>query len=560
MAPDNLTVAVIWGRLAAICEEIAEALQHTAFSDQVREGGDYSTAVFDVNARLLAQANRSPAHLGAMPGVVKHMVEYYPAETLKPHDLIIMNDPYIGSGHLPDVFAMSPVFAEDALVGFVCCSVHVTDIGGSTPGSQGVVGVTDLMQEGLLMLPTLLYRDGEANKEVLRLIESNVRVPELVLGDISAQRAALHVGALKTGELFEKHGKELVSAAAEIFLDRSEQAVRAELAAIPNGIYSFQEYLDDMGPGTEPVLMAVTITIEDDSITYDFSDSAKQVASSINSTLTYTAAYCYWATKAITTGDSIPQNEGQLRPVTVTATPGTFFNPIRPAAVGGRALLNQRIVELIFGALGPAFPERVSAGSGQWVNPIFGGTDPESGRRFIFYDYANSGVGARLTKDGIDSVSPIVSVENIPIEAQEAKNPILVERFELITDSGGAGRTRGGLAVRKDIRMLVDNVNLSNLTDRHRFPAYGLDGGMSGTLGATILNPDTDAEEKLQSKGNYNLRKNDVVSFVCSGSGGFGSPLERDRELVYEDVREGKISVQAAREFYKVEIDEELQG
>jgi N-methylhydantoinase B len=245
--------------------------------------------------------------------------------------------------------------------------------------------------------------------------------------------------------------------------------------------------------------------------------------------------------------------------VTVTATPGTFFNPTPPAAVGARALLNQRIVELIFGALGPALPERVSAGSGQWINPIFGGLDPKSGRRFVYYDYAVAGVGARLTKDGVDAVSPIVSVENIPVEAQESRNPIVVERFELVTDSGGAGRTRGGLAVRKDVRMLADGVTLSNLTDRQRFPPYGLDGGVEGTLGLTILNRGTEGEEKLESKGTYVLRENDVISFQCSGSGGFGSPLERDHELVREDLREGRISAQAAREFYKFDPDEERE-
>ena len=333
--------------------------------------------------------------------------------------------------------------------------------------------------------------------------------------------------------------------------------MRAELAAIPDGSYSFSEYLDDMGPGTEPVKMAVTVTISDDSICFDFSDSAPQVSSSINSTLTYTKAYCYWATKAITTGDSIPQNEGQLRPVTVKATPGTFFNPSPPAAVGGRALVNQRIVEVIFGALGTAFPDRVCAGSGQWVNPIFGGVDPKTSRPFVYYDYAVAGVGARLSKDGIDAISPIVSVENIPVEAQEARNPILVERFELVKDSGGAGRTRGGLAVRKDVRMLADKVTFSNLTDRQVYPPYGLDGGMPGSLGATLLNPDTPDAQTLESKGTYTLRENDVVSFLCSGSGGFGSPLERERERVIEDLREERISVEAAKTYYQVTADDD---
>lgn len=556
MNVDSLSVSVVWGRLAAIAEEMAEALQHTAYSDQVREGGDYSTAVFDARGRMLAQANRSPAHLGAMPHAVRNMLGFYPAETLAFGDIVVLNDPYMGAGHLPDVYALSPAFLGDDLVGFVVSSVHVTDIGGSSPGSQAVVGVTDLIQEGLRLPPTLLFRRGQPVREVLRLIEANVRVPDLVLGDIRAQRAALNVGSTKLAELHERRGSSVVNAAADTILDRSEEAVRQELAAIPDGTYRFFEHLDDCGPGTEPIRMEVAVTIDGTDILFDFTGSDAQTRSSLNCTLNYTTAYCYWATKAITTRDTIPQNEGQLRPVRVTAPPGSFFNAVPPAALGGRAMMNQRIVEVIFGALAQAMPERVCAGSGQWVNPIFGGTHPVTGDRFVFYDYIMAGVGARQEKDGIDAISPVVSVENIPVEAQETRNPIVVERLELIGDSGGPGQMRGGLGVRKDVRVLADAVVLSNLTDRQLFPPYGLDGGSAGCLGETVLNPDTPDEERLHSKDLVQLHRNDVVSFRCSGSGGFGPPRERVRDRVLDDVREGLVSPKAAREVYGVEVAE----
>jgi N-methylhydantoinase B len=217
--------------------------------------------------------------------------------------------------------------------------------------------------------------------------------------------------------------------------------------------------------------------------------------------------------------------------------------------------MNQRIVELIFGALAKALPERVCAASGQWLNPIFGGTDPSTGRPFIYYDYVMAGVGARSAKDGIDAISPVVSVENIPVESQEARNPIVVERYELIPDSGGAGRYRGGLGVRKDVRMLADDVVLSNLTDRHVFAPYGLAGGAEGTLGKTVLNPGTPAERRLHSKELVQLRRGDVISFQCSGSGGVGPPAERPHEKVREDVREGLVTRESAREVYGVEVD-----
>jgi N-methylhydantoinase B len=461
-----------------------------------------------------------------------------------------MNDPHLGSGHLPDVFGMSPVHADGEVVGFVAGTVHVTDIGGVYPGSQGVVGVTDMIQEGLRFLPTLLYRRGEPNAEIFRVIETNVRVPELVVGDLHALRSALHIGARGHAELIRRYGRGTVDAAAELILDRSEQAVREALITIPDGTYRFVDRLDDVGPGTEPVRMEAAVTVEGGGIVFDFTGTDPQTSSAINSTLSYTRAYCFWVAKAVTTQDSIPQNEGQLRPVTVIAPEGSFFNARPPAAVGGRACLNQRIVELLFGALAQAVPERLCAASGQWANPIFGGTDPDTGERFVFYDYILAGIGARLHRDGVDAMSPVFSVENVPIEIQEAQYPILVERFALMPDSGGAGRTRGGLSLRKDVRILVDGVVLSNLTDRHRFAPYGLDGGEQGPLGATVLNPGTPEERRLESKGVFVLRAGDVVSFRCSGSGGFGPPGERPRGAVLADVREGAVSRRAAREVY----------
>ena len=539
--------------MAAIAEDMATALAHTAYSDQVREGGDFTTAVFDARGRLLAQANRAPSHLGSMPHAVRNMLAQYPAQALEPRDVIAMNDPHLGSGHLPDFFEMSPVHLDGELIGFVCGSVHVSDIGGPFPGSQGVVGVTEMVQEGLRLLPTMLFRGGEPNEEVFRILEANVRVPELVLGDLRALRSALYVGAASYAALAGRYGRATVEAASDAFLDRSEEAVRAELAQMPRGTYRFVDHLDDVGPGTTPVRMEVSVTLDGHDIVFDFTGTDPQTRSSINSTLNYTRSYAYWVAKAITTRDAIPQNEGQLRPVQIVAPEGSFFNAQPPAAVGGRACLNQRIVELIFGALAEAIPERVCAASGQWVNPIFGGTDPATGKSFVLYDYILSGVGARRQRDGVDAMSPVFSVENVPLEIQEAQYPIMIERFELMTDSGGPGRTRGGLSLRKDVRMLTDGVVLSNLSDRYRFPPYGLDGGHAGMLGETVLNPGRPDERSLESKGTYVLNAGDVVSFRSAGSGGCGPPEERPRETVADDVREGYVSPEAARELYGLE-------
>src|SRR5919201_4313828 len=255
---------------------MSEAQQRTAYSDQVREGGDYSTAVFDTSGRMLAQANRSPAHLGAMPAAVRNMLAVYPVATLAPGDVIVLNDPYLGAGHLPDLFAMSPAFVDDRLVGFVVSCVHLTDVGGPAPGSQAVVGVTELVQEGLRFLPTIIYRSGKPVTEIMQLIAANVRVPEVVLGDIRAQRAALHVGATKLAQLHAETDSDLVAVVADEILNRSEQAVRSELAAIPNAAIDFVDYVDDYGPGTPPIRMQVTVSIEGGEITFDFTGTDSQ--------------------------------------------------------------------------------------------------------------------------------------------------------------------------------------------------------------------------------------------------------------------------------------------
>ncbi|MGI9556561.1 MAG: hydantoinase B/oxoprolinase family protein [Solirubrobacterales bacterium] len=555
MAPDALTVAVVWGRLVAIAEEMATALANTSYSEQV-QSGDFSNAVFDTRGRLVAQANRSPAHLGSMPHAVEHMLSYYPPESLQDGDVLIMNDPHLGAGHLPDVFGLSPVHADGELVGFVCGSIHVTDVGGMLPGSQAVVGVTELVQEGLRLLPVPLFRAGEPVDEVVRIIEANVRVPDLVLGDLRALRSALFVGSRKLAELMLRYGRETVERCVDTFLDSSEQAVRTEIATIPDGTYCFVDHLDDIGPDTDPVRLECAVTVEGTEIDFDFTGTDPETPSGLNSTLSYTRSYCYWVTKAITTKDSIPQNSGQVRPMSVRAPEGSFFNPTQRVAVGGRACLNQKIVEVVFGALAQAIPERVCAASGQWINPIFGGVDPDSGDPFVFYDYILGGVGARAQRDGVDAMSPVFSVESVPLEVQEARNPVIIERFELMADSGGAGRHRGGLSIRKDVRLLADGMTLSNLTDRQRFAPYGLDGGREGALGVTVANPGTEEELKLESKGAYTLKKGDLVSLRCSGSAGFGPPEERPRDAVRSDLRQGLISAHSARDVYGLDESE----
>ncbi|GIX47847.1 MAG: hydantoinase [Candidatus Tectimicrobiota bacterium] len=554
-AVDPITLGVLWGALQAVAEEMGVALRRTAYSEAVREGLDFSTAVFDARGRMLAQGNFSPGHLGAMPSVVTHVLEAYPPESWSPGDAVLLNDLYLGSGHLPDCFVTSPVFAEGELVGFVVNCAHQVDMGGAGPGSQSVEGVREFYQEGLRILPVKFYQGGQPVPEILRLISANVRVPDKVLGNFQAQVGANYVGARRLAELYAQYGRRVLARYSEEILDRTEAAMRAAIRTIPDGTYRFTDYLDDCGRDTDPITVAVAVTVRGDEVTVDFAGSSPQVAAAMNSTYNYTASYSFFAIKSVT-DPRLPHNAGGLRPIRVVAPPGSFFNPLPPAPGGGRAIVQQRIVDALMGALAQAVPERVVAPASHWANPNFGGVDPRTGKRFVFYDVIIGGFGARPTKDGCESLAPCFNVNNIPVEVSEANYPVRIERLEFIPDSAGAGTFRGGCGLRKDIRVLGEEVVLSNLGERHRFAPYSLCGGLPPRRGCTLLNPGPQ-QQQLHSKGVYLLRRGDLVRFELCGAGGYGDPLKRDPAAVQRDVRGGYVSLQAAREVYGVCLDPE---
>jgi N-methylhydantoinase B len=552
-AVDPITLGVLWGGLQAVAEEMGLALRRTAYSEAVREGLDFSTAVFDASGRMIAQGNFSPGHLGAMPSVVGHVLDAYPPPTFQPGDAVLLNDLYMGSGHLPDCFVTSPAFFEGQLVGFVVNCAHQVDVGGAGPGSQNVEGVREFYQEGLRILPVKFYQRGQPVPEILRLITGNVRVPDKVLGNFQAQVNANNVGARRLGELYTQYGRDTIARYTEEILTRTEAAMRAAIKEIPDGTYAFEDYLDDCGRDTAPIKVAVTVTVRGDEVTVDFTGSSPQVAAAMNSTYNYTASYSLFALKSVT-DPRLPQNAGGLRPIHVTAPAGSFFNPLPPSPGGGRAIVQQRIVDAIMGALAQAVPERVVAPAAHWANPNFGGIDPRTGARFVFYDIIIGGYGARPTKDGCESLAPCFNVNNIPVEVSETSYPLLIERLEFIQDSAGAGKFRGGCGLRKDIRVLGEEVIFSGLAERQAFAPYSLFGGTTPRCGRTILNPGPQ-QRQLHGKGVYALRQGDVLRFELSGAGAYGDPLERDPVAVQRDVRNGYVSLGMAERVYGVCLD-----
>ena len=549
---DPITLGVIWGALQSIAVEIGTTVHKTAYSEQAREGQDFSVAVFDRQGRMVAQGPYSPGHMGAMSFAVKNALAAHPVETLRPGDAILLNDPLLGSGHLPDFFVTQPAFHEGELVGFAVNILHHTDVGGQRPGSQGVEGIFDYFQEGLRVPPTKVWREYREDAGIVGIIAANTRTPDKVLGDLRAQRSALRVGELRLQELAARYGRDVLFRAMDEIIERTEASMRAAIRAVPDGVYTFEDFMDDYGPGTEPLRVAVTVTVAGDTMVIDYEGSSPQTASGMNSYINYTRSYAYAAVKCLTDPFG-PMNEGALRPITVTAPEGSFLNPRPPAGGGPRAIICYRTFESVIGALARAVPERVAAAASHMANPTFGGWDRARARRFVAYELVLAGTGARATKDGCEAMSWAFNASNIPVEAQEANQPIIVERFELIRDSAGPGKFRGGSGIRRDLRFLADDGKLTNLADRQTVAPYGLFGGRPGTLGRTVINPGPN-EEVVHGKASRGFAYGDVVSFQQPGAGGYGDPLERDPRRVLEDVLDDYVSIAAARADYGVVI------
>ncbi|MCP5155919.1 MAG: hydantoinase B/oxoprolinase family protein [Ectothiorhodospiraceae bacterium] len=545
---DPITLTVVWNGLLSIAEEMGSTLRRTAFSEAVREGDDFSTGLFDARARLVAQGNFTPGHLGSMPYVIRTVLEYFPGDQLRPGDAVLLNDSFLGSGHFPDCFLASPAFDGERLVGYVVNTAHHIDVGGAAPGSQRVHGVTEAFQEGLRILPIRLVREGEFDQDLLRMILGNVRVPEKVEGDLRAQYNANRAGAARLAAMFREQGAQTMESTFDAILDVSERRMRELIRDIPDGTYSFEDRLDDYGPGTEPIRVAVDVTVAGDSIVVDFSRSSDQVPAALNSYINYTRAYTVFAVKVFCDA-LLPQNEGGTRPIETRAREGSFFNPRFPASSGGRAAVQIRIFDTINGALAQALPHRAMGAFSHWSNPNIGGIDERTGKPFVMYDLAFGGYGGRADKDGAEALAPVMNCRNIPVEVHETNNPVRIRRLELIQDSGGAGRFRGGCGLRKDVELLASEATLTLLGDRHENAPYGLYGGLPGARAQTVLNPERNAEP-LGSKAVRTLQRGDVVSFRLAGAGGYGDPRERDPEAVRRDVDDGYVSAHAARETY----------
>jgi N-methylhydantoinase B len=552
---DTITMQVIRYALEQVADEMGYTLVRTARSTIIKEIKDISCAVFDRHGNTVAQAHHAPMLLTGFEMGMRSLRKRYTDEELHDGDIIIFNDPYAGGQHVMDVVTFAPVVLENELVGFVGSIAHHSDMGGAAPGGTAG-GLTEIYLEGLRLPFVKLFKKGKEDPELFGILENNIRVPDKTLGDLRAQAAANFVGARRMKEIVAKYSIEVVDDCLGMLLDVSEARIRAGLKEIPDGVYTGEDWVDDDGFSDEPIRLVVNIQKKGDSVLVDFDGTAPQVKGNINCPIATVHAAVYYALIAVI-DPHVPPNSGCYRPFHVQAEEGTIVNPRMPGAVGARTNTSQKITEAMMLALSKALPERVMAGShGQITNCGFSGYHPETGRRFVYIDIQGGGAGARPTKDGRDGQdSHLARFKNTPVEAAELEYPVRIERYEFITDSGGAGKFRGALGLRRDIRMLIDDITWARYGDRQRFGPFGLFGGKEGAKGQFVLNPDTPKERVAKSKGLDVLNTGDVVSLRLPGAGGYGNPAERDLEALERDVMDGKISRERALEDYGVKIE-----
>lgn len=550
---DVLTLTVVWKRLMDVCEEMGTVLRKTAYSAVVREAEDCAVGLFNSRAELIAQAVYTPGQAGTMPFALKHALAEFPPETLSEGDGIILNDSYMGAGHLPDVFCFVPIFRNDELIGYTGTCAHHLDVGGAAPGSQATEGIVDMYQEGMRILPVRAFVREQPVDDVFRLITGNVRGAREMRGDLRAQMNACLIGARRTLEVYADYGSETVEKSILEILSRTEETMRKAIAAVPDGRYEFTDQLDDYGPGTEPLEIRVAVEVSGDSVHVDFTGSSAQVRAALNSPFNFTYAYSLFAIRTLT-DSTIPENEGTRKPLTVYAPPGCFVNPIPPTPTGARACVGIRVVDAVMGAMAQAVPEKAVASPSQFANTTFGGLDPVTGESFVYYELLIGGFGARPNKDGVDGLSACFNTSNIPVEVVESTTPISVERLAYVQDSAGAGQYRGGCGIQKDIRLLAGPVLLTNLSDRYKRGPWGLFGGGPGAVGSAVLRQDG-STQPLQSKSTCNLQVGEVIEYRSSGAGGWGHPFNRDPEVVLSDVLDGYVSELGAYQSYGVKID-----
>ena len=548
--PDPVSFAVIKSALDAIVDEMAGTVMRTARSPIVRDVLDYSATLCDSKGQILSQAKTVALHLGAVPDAMEVIVERF-AASAREGDVYVLNDPYAGGMHLPDIFMVKPVFFEARLQGYAVVVAHHCDMGGRVPGSNAADS-TEIFQEGLRIPPMRLFDAGAPNETLLAILRANVRLPALVLGDLDAQYATCRTGERELIRLIERYGEAELRDYFDALLDYGEVLTRKSIASWPNGTYTFEDTIDGDGFTPDPIPIRCAVTVKGDALEIDFAGSSPQVRGAINATFSFTKSSAYLAVRCALERD-VPNNAGVYRAITVKAPDHSILKPDMPAPVAARALTGYRVVDTVLGALSKIAPARLmAAGEGGNTVVAMGGYDKQTGEPFVLVDMINGAWGGRADKDGIEAITnPAQNMSNLPVETLERRYPLRMEEYSLRPDSCGAGRFRGGLGLTRTYRVLVDDTMLQVRADRTATPPYGLAGGLPGSLSRNILNPDGE-NAPLPGKLTRVVDRDTVIRHEQAGGGGNGNPLERALAAIASDLAEEKITPQYAARYHAV--------
>ena len=538
---DPVTLEVVWNRLLSVANEQQDALIRTAFSTIVRESQDLACGVFDTKGRMIAQSiTGTPGHINAMASSMRHFLAAYPPAKLAPGDVLITNDPWMTAGQINDITITSPIFKKGRLVALFANTCHAADIGGRILSAEA----REVFEEGLRLPIMKLFEGGAPNDVLLKLIRANVRLPDEVVGDLHAQAACNDAGGRALLEMMDEFGLDSIDPIAEEIIRRSEAAVREKVRALPGGEWTSETWSDGF---EEPIVIRCRLTVKGDAIDIDFAGSSPESAHGINVVLNYTHAYASFAVKAAIYPD-VPHNEGSFRPVRVTAPEGSILNARDPAPVASRQAVGHLVPSAIFAALAGALPGRLLAPGADpiWLT-VWRGQNPP----FNLTVFQVGGTGARPEKDGLSAIGFPSGVAGVPAEVIESLSPLVMRRRELWTDSGGAGKQRGGLGQLTEFtRRGEGRWSVSPILDRTKYPAPGLLGGKSGAAGEFLL----DDGARPNPKAQVDLDGGRAVHLNLPGGGGYGDPFARDPELVRQDVIAGYVSPDAAARDYGVAL------
>ena len=548
---DPITAELFRNAITGIGDEMSLTIYRTAYSGVLKNIMDYSTAVCDAQGRLVAQGLSLPGHLCSIPVALQAALRHF-GEDIADGDILILNDPYDGGMHLPDIFVFKPIFFAGAVIAYAATICHHTDVGGRVPGSNASDS-TEIYAEGLRIPPLKLYEAGVANKTLHRMIERNVRLPGRVFGDLRSQLAACEIAARGMADLLGQHGADGVRALMNETMDYSERLTRHCLAELADGEATFTDWIDDdqIDQGV-PIQLVCTVRKHGETMEFDWTGSATQVKGAINNTWSYTAAASFTAAKSVLS-INMPNNDGVFRAISVIAPKGTILHGELPAACAARGLTGFRAADCAFGALALLYPDRVFAASeGGNTGITIGGYDAQR-TPFIYVDFLSGAWGARPWADGLDAnTSMFANMASFSIEVIEAENPLEVLDYEMVPDTAGAGKYRGGVALRRTWRMLADEGILQVRADRQTHRPYGLQGGGPGAAGRNVLDPGLPTEATLHAKLTMTFRHGQIFRHELPGAGGWGNALDRDFAAVAKDLYDGLVTINGAARDYGV--------